>query len=268
MPFHLPIKDNTATIRLLQISDPHLLNDKNALFAGVQPYHTLQAVLDDAKQHPFDFMLCTGDIAQESGIASYDNYLELADSTQLRHFYIRGNHDDCPDFPTQHSEQKPTLLVIGQWCIVLLNSQKNAQIHGEISTEQLTYLDKYLAEYPQHYFLIALHHNTFPVGCAWLDQHRLHNAEQFLATLAPYSHVKLVISGHVHQHFHRREQGIDFLSCPSTCVQFKPLQEKFCLDSTPPGYRTLTLLADGRYITEVHHLTKQLGEIDLKLAAY
>ena len=38
-----------------------------------------------------------------------------------------------------------------------------------------------------------------------------------------FSNVKAVLSGHVHQAFDVVEQGVRYLTSPSTCVQFKPV---------------------------------------------
>jgi Icc protein len=40
------------------------------------------------------------------------------------------------------------------------------------------------------------------------------------------------------------------MTTPSTCVQFAPGSAKFAIDPRPPGYRRLTLHADGRIETE------------------
>jgi len=44
---------------------------------------------------------------------------------------------------------------------------------------------------------------------------------------------------------------VRILGTPSTCIQFKPGQDAFCLDDTSPGYRWMELLADGSIRTEV-----------------
>lgn len=269
MSFHLnsPLPDQP--LRILQISDPHLLQDQQGVFAGIQPYASLQAVLDQAKtQGMFDCVLCTGDIAQEPTAQTYQNYLDAVQILDIPHFWIRGNHDDTVDFPEQSNRQQPKVIFAGQWCMLLLNSQKQGCIYGELCAEQLAFVQDYLQRYPDYFFLIALHHNTFPVGCSWLDPHRLKNADAFLDCIKPYPHIRIVLSGHVHQVFEYQQEQIHFLSCPSTSIQFKPHQEKFCLDVLTPGYRILELHADGQHQTQIFRLDANLGEIDLTLSAY
>jgi Icc protein len=46
-------------------------------------------------------------------------------------------------------------------------------------------------------------------------------------------------------------RGVRLLGVPSTCAQFLPHSEQFAIDPAPPGYRSLTLRADGSIATEV-----------------
>ena len=41
------------------------------------------------------------------------------------------------------------------------------------------------------------------------------------------------------------------MSTPSTCLQFLPNSDSFAVDSRPPGYRWVDLMANGRIDTEV-----------------
>jgi Icc protein len=79
----------------------------------------------------------------------------------------------------------------------------------------------------------------------------LQNADEFLA-LTDRSHaVRAMLWGHVHQGFESRRKGVRLLSVPSTCAQFLPHSDQFAIDPSPPGYRRLTLRADGTIDTEV-----------------
>lgn len=273
MPLHLDIipqpSHDEHPIRLLQLSDPHLLENKQDFFAGIQPFKSLQMVIEHSKRHlPFDCILSTGDIAQQPSQQTYLDYLEEVAVFNLPHYWIRGNHDDNGNFPDLSPSEEPEIILIGQWCLIMLNSQKQGCVHGEISPMQLEYLAQALHKYHNYFTVIALHHNTFPVGCKWLDQHSLQNQQAFLDCIQDQEQVKMVLSGHVHQEFSHRHRHIDFLSCPSTCIQFKPQSEEFCLDSQPPGYRIIELYANGNYSTKILRLSENIGEIDYKLCEY
>ena len=64
--------------------------------------------------------------------------------------------------------------------------------HGELSDFQLEWLEQKLAEVPERYTLLLLHHHPMPSGCSWLDQHSLRNAGALDCAL-----------GQNHHHCHR-----------------------------------------------------------------
>ncbi len=63
-----------------------------------------------------------------------------------------------------------------RWQILLLDSRVFGVPHGELSDFQLEWLEHKLAEAPERYTLLLLHHHPLPAGCSWLDQHSLRNA--------------------------------------------------------------------------------------------
>lgn len=259
----------TQPIRILQLSDPHLLEDKHKTFAGILPFLSLQKVLEHVQQHlPVDCILTTGDIAQEPTTTTYQYYFDEIAKLNLPHFWVRGNHDDNDSFPEQNEQDEPEVILIDRWCIILLDSEVIDKVYGEISDDHLDKLHDILQSHQDYHVLIALHHHTFAVNCAWLDAHKLKNSDAFLECISSYLNVRLVLCGHIHQIFEKQYQHILFLSCPSTCIQFKPQSDEFCLDHLPPGYRILELYADGQVKTEVHRLAENVGDVDYQLCGY
>ena len=116
---------------------------------------------------------------------------------------------------------------------------------------QLTILLEQLTE---RHVIIACHHHPFAMESAWIDQHKLKNSSDLLETIRPFSNIKAIICGHVHQDSINRWQDIQFLSTPSTCIQFKPKSDKFALDEKHPGYRYICLKANGELETQVYRL--------------
>lgn len=70
------------------------------------------------------------------------------------------------------------------------------------------------------------------MGCAWLDQHNLKNADDLFAVLARHPQQKTILFGHVHQEFDEVHHGVRLIASPSTCIQFKPLSDGFALDES------------------------------------
>ncbi|NJO72176.1 MAG: hypothetical protein HC825_11905 [Oscillatoriales cyanobacterium RM1_1_9] len=92
-----------------------------------------------------------------------------------------------------------------------------------------------------------------------MDRIKLQNPEALLACLDDHPQVKLVVFGHIHQGFQTSHNGVTYLGCPSTCVQFQPLAAEFTLDQmATPGFRVLTLYPDGTFDTQVGRTTYPL----------
>jgi Icc protein len=104
--------------------------------------------------------------------------------------------------------------------------------------------------------LLALHHPPIPTGSRWMDEISLINQTEFRHLLSKFSHVRAVIFGHAHQEMDETRDGIRWLCCPSTNVQFLPRTESAYSDTRLPGYRWLRLHHDGRMETGVERLAE------------
>jgi len=89
------------------------------------------------------------------------------------------------------------------------------------------------------------------VGSRWLDAIGLVNVEEFFDVLGRHAQVQGVIFGHIHQVFEMQRKGVHLMGTPSTCIQFMPNEDDFALDHQKPGYRHLTLRANGEIETDV-----------------
>lgn len=250
-----------AACRILQITDTHLFaNDADQLL-GVNTQASYTAVLTAIKaanQH-YDLILATGDLVQDHSQAGYQRFVDGVARLATPCAWLQGNHDETK-LMTSVLEQSAllpnkTVLLGEDWLIILLNSQVAGVPYGHLSDAELARLDTLLAAHPQRHALIALHHHPAPSGCEWLDAHQLNNSTALNHILAKHDNVKVLLCGHIHQEIDRLYQSARLISTPSTCVQFKPQQKSFALDQKQPGWRELTLHADGRVDTTVHYLS-------------
>jgi Icc protein len=146
---------------------------------------------------------------------------------------------------------------LGAWRIVMLDSCVPGQAHGRLGESELKRLEATLAGAGDRHVLIGLHHHPVRLGSGWLDAVGLKNAADLFALTDRYAQVRAMVWGHVHQSFDTRRKGVRLLSAPSTCAQFLPHADEFALDPAPPGYRRLTLRADGAIDTEVVRVAAQ-----------
>ncbi|QSX34311.1 3',5'-cyclic-AMP phosphodiesterase [Shewanella avicenniae] len=265
------------TVRLVQITDPHLFADAEGHLLGVNTASSLKAVVSTVKalSYPADLLLATGDISQDFSAQSYRNFVEAVAPLHLPCHYLPGNHDDLR-IMTLHMQGKHVYgqqrVIVGNWQIILLDSTVHGKPGGHLAESQFALIRKAIAAEPDKHVLLVMHHNPIHVQCTWLDQHWMDNGAEFIAEMASYPQVKGMLWGHVHQALEQTITGqhgpINLMATPSTCIQFKPLSPYFALDMVQPGYRLLELHADGSMQTNVHRVPGERFSPDVKASGY
>jgi len=263
---------DNSSLRIIQISDIHLLADKYGALLGVKTQESFEAVLDLVQSETLpDLLLLTGDLSQDGSEVSYKRLASMLSTLPIPIHYIPGNHDHV-DMLTKAFRAdnifSPKQLILKNWQLILLNSQAPGKVEGNLDQSQFDYLEECLKAYPNHYSVVIFHHQPIPVGSAWLDNVGLKNADQFWQFIAAYPQVKHLIFGHVHQECVQEKQGITCYSPPSTCIQFKRNQDQFGLENLPQGYRWVNLHDDGRLETGIKRVAKYVGVFEEKARGY
>lgn len=254
---------------IVQISDTHLMDMPNKNFVDMNPEISFYTLMDTVRQrHPkIDSIIHTGDVAQVAIPQTYQRYLNYMQGLQIPFYQTPGNHDDITIFP--FPQNKPMSVIdLGTWCIILLNSAVAEKTDGHINAEELHLLDKTLAEKKQQHVIIGCHHHPLHVHSEWIDQHCLKNTADFANVIQKYTHIKAIIHGHIHQEAEEHLGNIRILSVPSTCIQFKPKSKNFALDSNAPGYRLLQLHDDGRLESQIYRVSHAKEQINLNISGY
>lgn len=243
-----------SELRLLQLSDPHLFADPDGELRGVNTLAALRRVLADVRSRHlrYDAVLCTGDIVNDEpeGYAHFSRELSRLGKSV---YCLPGNHDE-PALMRRALAEPPFQVCghvdLGAWRLILLDSCVPGSAAGHLNDAELQRLDRALRESPRH-AMVCVHHHPVPMSSRWLDALGIDNAGELFSVLDAHSHVRLLCWGHVHQCFDERRRGVRLLATPSTGAQFLPLSAQFAVDARPPGYRRLTLHADGTVETEV-----------------
>lgn len=250
-----------SAVNILQITDPHLFATQSGQLLGVNTTESFQAVVDAILDTDFDYdlILATGDLVQDHNRQAYHHFAQMIKPLAKPTFWVEGNHDIQPQMSNalaMYAQFQPHKQILaGQhWQLILLDSHIAGIPRGRLAENALAFLQQALANYPERYALIVLHHNILPTHSAWLDQHSLANSEQLAVLLGQFPQVKALLHGHIHQEVDAWWQGYRVLATPSTCIQFKPNCDQFTLDSLPQGWRELTLLPDGAIETRVKRL--------------
>ncbi|EGT3621087.1 3',5'-cyclic-AMP phosphodiesterase [Morganella morganii] len=246
IPLHLPVADGAA-VRILQITDTHLFAGETDTLLGINTLNSYHAVLDAiAKQKlPADLIAATGDLVQDQTTRAYQRFTDGIARLPAPCVWLPGNHDYQPSMAKELAaagiSSSKQVLLGEQWQILLLDSQVQGVPHGELSDDQLIWLDNCLAQQPGRHTVVMLHHHPLASGCTWLDQHSLRNSHMLAEVLTRYQNIDAILCGHIHQDMDVMWNGIRILATPSTCVQFKPHCTNFTLDTAAPGWRYLEL---------------------------
>ncbi len=252
-----------ADVRLLHISDPHLFASPQGALRGIPTLASLRAVLAHALDGgaPYDAVLVTGDIVHDEP-GGYRHFRIVMVETGLPVYCLPGNHDVPAALPVAVAGTRVQVgghVDLGNWRIVLLDSSVPGQAHGRLAAPELERLDGALRDADGRHVLVGVHHHPVPHDSRWLDSVDLHNAADLFAVTDRHASVRAIVWGHVHQEFDTLRNGARLLAVPSTCAQFLPHSEQFAIDPAPPGYRRLTLRADGSIDTEVVRIDAASG---------
>lgn len=263
-------KQQTTEKIIIQITDTHLMAEPNASFVSMNPEQSFHAVIEDILHHyqDIDAIVHTGDLAQLAAPATYQRYLEFMQQLNIPFYQIPGNHDDARYFPFLTPEPTPGILCLGNWRIVLLNTAVPNRADGWIQPEQLAQLKIILEQSRNQHLILACHHHPLDMQSNWIDQHKLKNPHELTHLLHQFDQIRAVIFGHVHQDSLNIWNNIQFLSTPSTSVQFKPKSYDFALDTLAPGYRCLLLKDNGSFETKVHRLKHFDQHINQDISGY
>ena len=244
-----------AVIRLLQLTDTHLVGDPLGEMRGVRTLDTLRKVLRGAAAdlEAADAVLLTGDIVHDDpdGYAWVRHELGSLAKPVL---CIPGNHDD-PQLLREALGGPPFRHLghhdLGAWRIVLLDSTVPGEAAGELPVTELARLKAVLGPGSPPHALVVLHHQPLPVGSAGLDSVGLRNSTALQAIIEGLPKVRALLGGHVHQESEQRLGAVRVFTTPSTCMQFRPQVAGFEIDDRGPGCRVLELHPDGGLQTRV-----------------
>jgi Icc protein len=243
-------------VHLLQLTDTHLYADPAGEAYGVNTALSLERVLEAvfAGDGPRpDAIVVTGDVSEDRSEGSYRRLRAALGNRGAPIVCVPGNHDDpriMAGLLDSDGFHYCGRAAFAGWGLVTVDTHSPGEVGGWIPGPALERLEADLAAFRDRPVIIGMHHPPVPIGSAWLDGSSLGNARELFDVLERHPQVRSVIAGHVHQAFDELRGTVRIMTTPSTCAQFAPGSAKFAIDPRPPGYRWLTLHADGAIATE------------------
>lgn len=263
-------------IHLVQITDTHLYGKPTGTLLKMNTHDSLALVIElvQEKEDRIDYVLATGDIAQDASPEAYEHFINAMSAIDAPFSWIPGNHDK-PGVMQEIGAAggyNEKIVAINNWLIIFLDSSVKNQVHGKLANKELKFLAEALDEAENNvvvdHCLVCLHHNPVKGNSGWMKDIGLHNGKEFFATVKKSKKLRAVVYGHVHQDLDFEYSGIRCLCTPSTCIQFKPEVTNFALDDVNPGYRTFRLHANGEIETQVFRVEGHEFEADFTSDGY
>jgi 3',5'-cyclic AMP phosphodiesterase CpdA len=156
-----------------------------------------------------DVVVITGDLTECGLEAEYANLNQLMRKfLPMPVFVIPGNHDrrdnlreGLKHLPGVTSDPRYVQYTVEDYPVrlVMLDTLVPSAGHGELSAEQLEFLDRRLAAASDKPTIIAMHHPPFACGIAHMDRINLRNSAAFAAVVVRHRQVERIICGHHHR---------------------------------------------------------------------
>ncbi|MDP6448250.1 MAG: phosphodiesterase [Pirellulaceae bacterium] len=244
---------------IIQLTDCHLFADKGATLRDVATWPRFEKALDDIRRRTpnFDALVISGDTAHDERPETYELAREALGEMVDRLFIIPGNHDNR-DALRERFVNCQSLLpnrtmfewMSDDWRMIGLDSQLTGEVRGELGQQQLDWLDEQLATRPTP-TVVWMHHPPVSVRSGWLDEIGLTDAAAFNSIVARHAHVRLVITGHVHQDSTSALNGAIALTTPAVGLPFRPRADQLIIDPDPPSYRIVELGESSCWTSQV-----------------
>lgn len=210
-----------AAYRLVQITDCHLVANRQGVYQDCQPAAHLQRIVSHLQQDLPDAVILTGDLTQDHSSASYRLLAEICSHLPCPVLLLPGNHDDLAELTAlTHTSalQLADTAQLGPWQLFLLNS-KGPTPAGSFDASKQAALQQHFKQSQQAFFWLFMHHHPLPLHC-FIDKHGLAEQAEFWQLLAAEPRVKGLAHGHAHLAYQRQHQGKTIVGCPASSVQF------------------------------------------------
>jgi len=228
--------DGRQQVTLWQITDCHLLGQRDAVYQRVQPYQHLARILAALRPQAVP-LIFTGDLTEDHSIASYQLLQQLLADWPAPVFLLPGNHDERQALE-QLSAQTPFMqtrrISAAGWQLWLLDS-KGETPAGAFPSERLTQLRRWQAQSQDVPVFWFCHHHLLPIG-SFIDRFDQQDKSGLLALLAQ-PQMRGLAHGHCHHAYALHQADFVQVGCPASSVQFLQTPDWQTLDAGPQACR-------------------------------
>ncbi|MFA4840412.1 MAG: phosphodiesterase [Agrococcus sp.] len=213
---------------LLHISDTHLLAGGRSLYDRVPSEQHLRRLFDEFETSGArpDAIVFTGDLADRGEPDAYRRLRDIvdpvADDLGAKVVWVMGNHDERRAFRTELLDEPASdapvdaVIDLDGLRVVTLDTTVPGHHHGEVSAEQLAWLQGVLATPATHGTILAMHHPPMPSVLDLAASVELREQSALAATLVG-TDVRSILAGHLHYSSTASVAGIPVSVASATC---------------------------------------------------
>jgi 3',5'-cyclic AMP phosphodiesterase CpdA len=217
------------THTIAHLSDTHYLGGRRALYGKVDTDRTLVRALEQLERSGTNpsAIVITGDLAD---LGEPDAYVRLRDELEpvaermgSKIIWVMGNHDERGPFSSilfggdsDDATPQDRIYDVDGLRIVALDSSVPGYHHGELTDDQLSWLEEVLAIPAAHGTLLALHHPPLPSPIEIMAIIELQQ-QQKLADVIRGTDVRGILAGHLHYSTNGTFAGIPVSVASATC---------------------------------------------------
>ena len=243
---------------LVQLSDAHI----GAEWGGRDPVATLGATVAAVRAlapRP-DAVLISGDLSDDGSDAELERARELLAPIDAPLLVLAGNHDDRLalrrqfDVPGADDEPVQYAAELGPLRLLVLDTTRPGEEHGELDASRLGWLEDSLAAEPDLPTVLAMHHPPLDTGIPGFDQFGLRTEDRRTLgeIVGAHPQVRRIVAGHMHRTISAELGGRTVLAVPSTYVQARLefVTDDVHLSADPPAF-ALHAFLDGELVSHV-----------------
>ena len=243
-------------MRLIQLSDPHLIASGTERVRGHSPLSNFKVALSKVPSYSPDLLLITGDICHNGSRKGYFHcnqaLKEIPKSIELS--VISGNHDH-PEIMREVLDNRisigPSEIIFEEARLITLSSHLPNSAKGLLGSSQLSWLKERVSDklHEGKPLLIALHHQPIILYDNFWDSVGLVDSESFVEILETINELKAVLFGHLHQHWQGtlpNRKDVQLLASPSTLCSFPAIQQCPLDKHNRMGGRLIEIDKEGR----------------------
>ena len=217
------------THTIAHLSDTHYLGGRRALYGKVDTDRPLVRALEQLERSGTNpsAIVITGDLAD---LGEPDAYVRLRDELEpvaermgSKIIWVMGNHDERGPFSSilfggdsGDATPQDRIYDVDGLRIVALDSSVPGYHHGELTDDQLSWLEEVLAIPAAHGTLLALHHPPLPSPIEIMAIIELQQ-QQKLADVIRGTDVRGILAGHLHYSTNGTFAGIPVSVASATC---------------------------------------------------